>query len=439
MAARRVADGRKLQGLHPSHWQSRDERDQNQPQYRGGEARRLSKAEFRKRVDSEDSMFRWNGEVIVPKDVVLYQLDEAQLDTQTQLSSIDVTTTRSTAHLVYTLYNSSSPVLNDAQRAELELQLQGIASQLSQPARGECAIALPDEQRSLLIAKVRDSLSEGNPKTTFVIDDLRDLAEYQWVYSSDACQLYDRAMRAADDDQRVRHHLELAVKPSFPSRSEFTQLDVDRFGLTAGAAYDFAAQQLKHVLVPATTHSASDRPVSIPYYATRTTSASATSNGRDRLRVVVRQTLLWPPELVFTETTMASLMTKAQFNTWVKNRRTPSAAFLRQARRAIRKWQSSQCNVIFANRAKLHAQIASQAPPQDTVFFAAAGRELVDRIVARPKNACGDRDALDAMIDYAIATERSLRQPHAPDHLEFTEGGRTELRERSQKLLDRLW
>ena len=76
------------------------------PRDDGGEAERLEKAEFLKSLESEDSLFEWDGEVIVPKDVVLYQLDEAQLDSETELASISVTTVRSTASLGYTIYNS---------------------------------------------------------------------------------------------------------------------------------------------------------------------------------------------------------------------------------------------------------------------------------------------------------------------------------------------
>ena len=76
------------------------------PRDDGGEAERLEKAEFLKRLESENSLFRWDGEIIVPKNIVLYQLDEAQLDTDTELASIEVKTTRATASLGYTIYNA---------------------------------------------------------------------------------------------------------------------------------------------------------------------------------------------------------------------------------------------------------------------------------------------------------------------------------------------
>ena len=71
-----------------------------------GEARRVEKAEYKRHLEKEDSFFHWDGQVIVPKDIVLYQLDEAQLDTDTELASIEVKTTRSTASLGYTIYNA---------------------------------------------------------------------------------------------------------------------------------------------------------------------------------------------------------------------------------------------------------------------------------------------------------------------------------------------
>ena len=75
----------------------------------GGDAERVDKSEFRKHLESDNSSFEWTGEIIVPKNVELYQVDAGRLDTETRLASISVRSTRATASLGYTIDNRSRP------------------------------------------------------------------------------------------------------------------------------------------------------------------------------------------------------------------------------------------------------------------------------------------------------------------------------------------
>ena len=98
---------------------------------------------------------------------------------------------------------------------------------------------------------------------------------------------------------------------------------------------------------------------------------------------------------------------------WANDRRTPSAAFLRQARDAIRRWQRRRCNALVGNRAALHGTLLKHVPPHDIDLVAAASAELVDLVVASdPKRLCENRRELDAMIEHSVAL---LQQPDSAE------------------------
>ncbi len=80
------------------------------PSGEAGQEERLDEEVLLDHFESEDSFFEWNGEVIVPKDVELYQVDEAQLNTETQLTATSVVSSRATASLGLTIYNSQPQV-----------------------------------------------------------------------------------------------------------------------------------------------------------------------------------------------------------------------------------------------------------------------------------------------------------------------------------------
>ena len=72
----------------------------------GAEAESIDKEQFDSYLKSEGSSHEWRGEVIEPKNVVLYQLDDEAFNTETQLAQINVQTTRATAVFGYTVFNT---------------------------------------------------------------------------------------------------------------------------------------------------------------------------------------------------------------------------------------------------------------------------------------------------------------------------------------------
>ena len=93
------------------------------PSFETGRAERLDKEMLVDHLESEDSSFEWNGEVIIPKDVVLYQVDEARLDTDIRLASISVLSSRASGILNYVIYNSEP-------QAEADRELEAAARRI---------------------------------------------------------------------------------------------------------------------------------------------------------------------------------------------------------------------------------------------------------------------------------------------------------------------
>ena len=123
-----------------------------------------------------------------------------------------------------------------------------------------------------------------------------------------------RRTKTNDGLRRSAKPSRLAVESKpFPSRSEFRAIAFHRFGLSASDAFDFAVDRLKRTLtvsahansdwisvsLPATSDTRSDRPPEvIPYTITfnksSTSAITATSHGRNRMRIVVRETMTRP-------------------------------------------------------------------------------------------------------------------------------------------------